>query len=41
MSNLFNNGLEIPMLHNICTDIYCHYVVSIAKLSRCHIKETC
>ena len=41
MSNLFNNVLEILMLHNICTDIYYHYVVSIAKLSKYHIKETC
>ena len=41
MSNVFNNVLEILMLHNICTDIYYYYVVSIAKFSRCHIKETC
>ena len=41
MSNLFNNVLEILMLHNICTGIYYHYVVSIEMLSRCHIKETC
>ena len=41
MSNVFNIVLEILMLHNICTDIYYYYVVSIAKFSRCHIKETC